>query len=516
MDHTTLHDFIQRLAQYQHNDAVADQVLHDLRAWRSAFAVDLQQQMQSAAGFEEHSALQQLHTALNQAVDVQMHSWDAQWAELAPAQSLAEAFDDKVMLLVFGKFNAGKSSLCNLLADTFRLAQQTVQYFYLENAQVVYSLQPLREGATETTARLQGVCLGDKLVLLDTPGLHSVTAENAALTQRFIDSADGVLWLSSSSSPGQVQELDALGRELRRHKPLLPIITRSDQIEEDELDGEICSLLCNKNPAQRALQQDDVYQRSLDKLRDMAVDPQLLSRPVSISAQMARQAEFSPQAMTEAGIDQLFHALLVLIQPALEYKQRKPAEIYLHYLQEQIVDPMQQLMDQMLGQLRQVSAEMHSSLAALPEKMIANIWRSVVPELASLLEQHAATQDVNLVCETVQLWADEALSQQCIAHLADYHLPVIQALELNMAEHYRYEVIAADIETDQPIIAYDRLHAELSSQLQLSLQQQVTPIITACKADLEDVEAKLAQRAEMLLQAMQRLDQIAAQMRLAA
>jgi hypothetical protein len=29
--------------------------------------------------------------------------------------------------------------------------------------------------------------------MLDTPGLHSVTPENAALTQRFTDSADGVL-----------------------------------------------------------------------------------------------------------------------------------------------------------------------------------------------------------------------------------------------------------------------------------------------------------------------------------
>jgi len=240
---------------------------------------------------------------------------------------LAEAFDDKVMLLIFGKFNAGKSSLCNLLADNFRLQQQSVSYFYLEAGQVVYSEEALREGATETTARLQGVCLGEKLILLDTPGLHSVTAENAALTQRFIDSADGVLWLSSSSSPGQVQELDALARELRRHKPLLPIITRSDQIEEDEVDGEICSILCNKNSTQRALQEADVYQRSKDKLLEMQVDSQLLSSPVSISAQMARQTEFNPLGMATAGIDQLFHALLSLIEPALNYKQRKPAEI---------------------------------------------------------------------------------------------------------------------------------------------------------------------------------------------
>ncbi|MFX9038805.1 hypothetical protein ABTN43_19465, partial [Acinetobacter baumannii] len=86
--------------------------------------------------------------------------------------------------------------------------------------------------------------------------------ENAALTQKFIDSADGVLWLSSATSPGQVQELDALGRELKRHKPLFPVITRSDFVEEDEIDGELCAVLCNKNSEQRALQESDVLMRA--------------------------------------------------------------------------------------------------------------------------------------------------------------------------------------------------------------------------------------------------------------
>ncbi|MFX6899715.1 hypothetical protein ABTH92_21315, partial [Acinetobacter baumannii] len=79
------------------------------------------------------------------------------------------------------------------------------------------------------------------------PGLHSATGENAALTQRFLDSADAVLWLTSSTSPGQVQELDELARELRRGKPLLPVLTRSDVIDEDEVDGRIVKCLRNKS-----------------------------------------------------------------------------------------------------------------------------------------------------------------------------------------------------------------------------------------------------------------------------
>ena len=47
--------------------------------------------------------------------------------------------------------------------------------------------------------------LGLRLVFLDSPGLHSVTDKNGELTRRFTDSADAVLWLTPSTSPGQVQ-----------------------------------------------------------------------------------------------------------------------------------------------------------------------------------------------------------------------------------------------------------------------------------------------------------------------
>ena len=60
-----------------------------------------------------------------------------------------------------------------------------------------------------------------------------------------------MLWLTSSTSPGQVQELDELARELHRGKPLLPVVTRSDVIEEDEVDGEIVKQRDGEQPIQR-------------------------------------------------------------------------------------------------------------------------------------------------------------------------------------------------------------------------------------------------------------------------
>ena len=261
-----------------------------MQGWLSALTQGMSERhLPVSALLRDTQAVARQVKQLNALLAASLQSWAADWKALEPAQHLARAFEDRVMLLVFGKFNAGKSSLCNFLAERFAAHGAKVQYFYLESGRIVETAQGLKEGATETTARLQGVCLGAQVVLLDTPGLHSVTPENAALTQRFTDSADAVLWLTSSTSPGQVQELDELARELRRNKPLLPVITRSDTFEEDEIDGEIVKLLRNKSASNRALQEQDVRARALDKLRLMGIQEQVLRPSVSVSVHAMRE-----------------------------------------------------------------------------------------------------------------------------------------------------------------------------------------------------------------------------------
>ncbi|WP_043228320.1 GTPase, partial [Burkholderia glumae] len=223
-------------------------------------------------GLREGSALAMQGAAIDAALQAAGQACSQPWASIEAAASLAGQFEDRAMLLVFGKFNAGKSSFCNFLADRFAAHGRTVRYFRVEAGRLVVTAGRFREGETETTAQLQGVYLGARLVLLDTPGLHSVTPDNAALTRRFIESADGVIWLTSSASPGQVQELDDLGLELHRGKPLLPVLTRSDEYEEDELDGRLVRRLANKSAARRALQEADVAARAADKLAALGVD----------------------------------------------------------------------------------------------------------------------------------------------------------------------------------------------------------------------------------------------------
>lgn len=465
-------------------------------------------------GLQPESALARQAQAINFDVKASKRSWTKQWTELQPAQSLAQSYEDKAMLLVFGKFNAGKSSLCNFLAERFRRQGRSVLYFHLQAGQIVQTAECFHEGATETTARLQGVCLGDGLVLLDTPGLHSVTDENTALTQRFLDSADAVLWLTSSTSPGQVQELDELALELRRSKPLLPIITRSDCIEEDEIEGEIVRFLRNKTESNRALQETDVQKRAAQKLLLMGIDTALLQAPVSVSVHMARAQGLTIEAMAEAGFERLYGSLLQMSGPALAYRQRKPAETLLHHLQENVLGIIETETLSALVRFRQALNMQTETLAQKQMDIVQAAWRCVIPELADLLESCGETGNVQRVCIAVSQRMDAAFAQQVKAHLGDYAQLPIAPVRITLGKSICSDILAelpsvnvgdsergiGPCQSSLETIGYEILYAALEKTVRLKLIGMAADTVKACAKSLRDLDEN-AQFLQKTLQA---------------
>ena len=512
------HDSIQTLiaSTEAFDQQEQDIILHlnKMHTWHQQLAINLNKQRINPIGLTSYSQIAQDIAVLNSQLESYLSHWETQLETLHAAQSIADHFDDKIILLIFGKFNAGKSSFCNVLAECFHRRQQSVEYFYLDSGQIINSQEQFKEGATETTTRLQVVCLANNLILLDTPGLHSVTPENAALTQRFMDSADGVLWLSSSSSPGQVKELAALGQELRRHKPLLPVLTRSDYFEEDEVDGDICQILCNKTSDQRYLQETDVQTRAIDQLIAMQVDPVLLQSPISTSSQMLKNADFNDQAMQMAGFNRLFDALLHLIQPAMAYKQRKPAEALLHHLQEQILTPLQLEVVPQLHQLQQQLSNAMSALAQHKQQIITQTWRSMIATLPSLLEQHAEQQAVDELYSALTQQAQQLLSQHIANTLSDYQLQYAPLSPLQFAEHLAYEVIYADDATEILAIGHDRLYSEISHSLWQKLDLYSDEVIAQCQELLSNLQEQIATIQQGLINDEQELQYIANSLRM--
>lgn len=473
----------------------------------------------SPAGLRETSALARQAADVNALLAGATSAWAQQWADLQPAQALAHAFEDHAIFLVFGKFNAGKSSLCNFLAERFAAQGKAVDYFHLGAGRIVATPEPFMEGATETTARLQGVRLGDKLVLLDTPGLHSVTPENAKLTQRFTDSADCVLWLTNSAAPGQVQELEDLARELARAKPLQPVITRSDRYEEDEIDGALVKCLRNKTPQNRAQQEADITARAEDKLAAMGLGAGQLKPPVSISVHMARTLGQTSVAMEEAGFERLYTTLLAIAEPALAYKRRKPAETLLHHLEEHVLGTLRHQLLLLVAALNTAAEDALHRLEHQQEQVTASVWREVVPALAELLERHADSRAVGSVCEGLSHVLPLACDRAEQEHLADYlPAPVPMRANIKLDERIGFdELVVEEGDVRQVVgVDYTRLYAELEKQARRHLLERVETTTEQCRAPIVALTDTTAQLEAIVMSYEQALLALKAELRATA
>lgn len=465
-------------------------------------------QVLSDTGLHEQGTLARAVGHLNQQLQEHRAGWATSWTTLIPAQELAERFRDRIMLLVFGSFNAGKSSLCNFLAERFRRHGQRVDFFRLEKGQLQAMPEGFQEGATETTVALQGVCLGDKLVLLDTPGLHSVNAHNAALTQQFLESTDALLWLSSSSAPGQVHELEDLRVELRRNKPLLPVITRSDRIEEDEIDDEIVKVLCNKTADNRQLQEEDVMTRAAQALSHWGLDRDVLKPAVSLSVHMARSQQDEEQGLEQAGFARLYVALQNMLEPALAYKRRKPAELQLHHLEEAILEPLTVEMEQAAARLHQRIQEQRLVLQDAVHLLAEGSWRRVVPQLPAVLEQHAAQQDVAAVRNDLAQNLGKEFAELSRTALANFQLSQPDLPTLNLPTHIGYDVFQEPGGGQAPLIDYNRLYISLSEAVMNSAQERAVQVVEQAEQRLEQLTQELIQLENAVAERVQALEAI--------
>ncbi|GAB3129880.1 GTPase [Novispirillum itersonii] len=260
---------------------------------------------------------------LYRAIAAEMKEWQEDWEAKSPARSLSATFDDRLIFLVFGKVNAGKSSFLNFFCRRAEACGFVVTRSRIENNKRVPLAGEFEEGSIETTAAIQIADLGGLITLLDTPGLHSVTAENGDLTKRYTDAADGLMWLTGSNSPGQVEELKALSEELQMSKPVQPVITKSDTRAWKKVDGQMVSSIANKSDDNRREQEEYVNDATLKALAGEKISVEKPPAAISLSAMMAQEEGCTPSAMTAAGFDRLYQQLLPLSDRAIAYKKEK-------------------------------------------------------------------------------------------------------------------------------------------------------------------------------------------------
>ena len=336
-----------------------------------------QKQISKSNPLYEH--MEQINQTLNNFVlDIQK-----EWKNFTLSGELSKDFGDKLIFFVFGKVNAGKSSFSNLFSE---LSEKKSEIFYLDKNNKIKSNQDsiFKVGQTETTARIQWVELGS-LILVDSPGLHSITGANAELTKKYLGSADTIIWLTSSGSPGQVQELEELAKEIRKEKPILPVITKSDVYEEDWCDvkEELIKNLIPKDKNTREAQEQDVKKRAKDVLIKLNSKSTLLN-PISISSQCAKE-----KMIEASNIEALFETLNKhILKNAIEYKSKKPKKLLLKYFELEIIEKVDK---NLLPKIKKLKKDIRQQQIKLEEKkkLLSNsLLADINYQIISLVKKH--------------------------------------------------------------------------------------------------------------------------------
>ncbi|MFY9178270.1 MAG: GTPase [Venatoribacter sp.] len=364
-------------------------------------------------------------------------SWAQHWQLTQEMRELSDHFQDKIVLLVYGKVNAGKSSLCNFIANQFK----TAEYFYLENGQIQFTKDPFAEGSTETTSRIQGVKLDNNLILLDTPGLHSITDKNHELTKRFTDSADGVLWVTPSVSPGQTEELDSLTAEIS--KPLLPVISRSDCNEEDvDEAGNLISILANKSAEVRQLQEQDVQNRTEEKLGKSAS----IEQPVSVSVHCFKESDKSLKSLEDSGLNNFFSRLQKLAHEAKAYKPQKARQQIINYLEKTVFAGIKNNLEPMLASMQQQTQNEMDALAKNTYSLTQKLQGELMARVADWAEELKESKDKKELENRIQNYISTEIAQDLKNSMDRFNTQAKQLVtQYDLGEFANFEDITVEI-----------------------------------------------------------------------
>lgn len=290
------------------------------------------------SGLDAKHPLTQQFAGLQQNMQQATHRWLADIAGQKKGTDFRERLGDPLLVFVYGKVKAGKSSLSNYMAcgqsvpdaDSLRLAkEQGLKMAREEESNARTDTSSLENGfgvaRQECTHAIQYFTLPG-LTWIDSPGLHSEHEENGALSRQYAASADLVIYVMNAANPARESDLEEIRKLVSIKKPVLILITGCGQVVMDENDqGEIIYTTSMFSPEERQNQVKYVREQ-LEQLAKMQPEARNLvsSRILPVSVHMAEQAgndaEFANSGMQAL----LEHLQQIAGSDSLRLKQQAP------------------------------------------------------------------------------------------------------------------------------------------------------------------------------------------------
>lgn len=396
---------------------------------------DVRKMASSAGKGQVQASLQDYFAQTTQVLE----AWQAKVDSYDAGLSFRKQFGDSLLVFVYGKVKAGKSSLGNYIACgrtkpdeqwMKRLAKQLHRPHYFGGeanskfAENINHKQGFQVGEAETTSCIQGFSLPG-MTWVDSPGLHSVNTENGELAQKYVESADLIIYPMNSAQPGRETDLQELEALLKAGKRILVLITRADVTEQDVDDeGNLVEQLVMKSEQSRSDQEQHV-QAGLDALCDKLGIKGADTSVLTVSVNYAEAHNNSPQAMRDSGMQELFERLQqVLHSDAIELKKQVPENNLQAFYRLLLADEGELSFAHLLSPLDSANTaldKLESRLDDLRSLAASRIEYQFAQGVESLVEQHAETGDTQALGQSLQQIVEEAVATHYRQPLADLY-----------------------------------------------------------------------------------------------
>ena len=378
--------FYEKIGQAYH---VLEQNRTQIEDRKTALLSLLQESIHFPAEPEGQGTYQNICREMLRNAKSQFESWQDAIHKQIERSEFVNRHEKSILALVFADVNAGKSTLGNFVSGynlqgtsyddlyqhpTFQVQDYSKASTESRSERVINCFV---ENAVEATSTIQYFTLSKGLTWVDTPGLHSLTAEHGDLAQEYLQFADLVIYLTPSSSPFKMDEREMLSDVFRRGKPVILATTKSDRTKKIENpDGTLSNKLIPKSAEDRSKQEVFIAQ----EVRSLGGEGLLKnSRFLSLSVRLAREAvkTGSAEVYQASNLDNFFIQIGELLSSeAMELKMQRPkAEV-----------------NDFIDRLTGVSAGLGDGIMAIAELQI--ILREQIKELDRLIEDSKKKKSV--------------------------------------------------------------------------------------------------------------------------
>nr|WP_318381749.1 dynamin family protein [uncultured Enterobacter sp.] len=267
--------------------------------------------------------LRQFYSATLAHISVTVREWIQRIDHYELNTSFRKHYGDSLLVYIYGKVKAGKSSLGNYMAyghekvtpewrETMRQQGHEPQFFVAEKGEDSLEDTSHRGGfyvdSAEATSCIQGFTLPG-LTWIDSPGIHSITPDNQQLAQKYVESADLIIYPMNSAQPGRATDMSEIRELMLKRKRLLLLITRCDAMEEDEdEEGNIVAVYQMKSDDNRRMQETYLKNTLIALSEEMGITD-LDCEVLTLSVRYAAIHGNTPEALNASGVQAFINKL---------------------------------------------------------------------------------------------------------------------------------------------------------------------------------------------------------------